>query len=711
MAFADFKSKLVLEKDKQASSEHEALLRHTKKLVDISRGDMAKNYDAWDAHDAVFRSERRVDKEDRNAEAKGQPKKLIVPLTFSQIMTFVAFSCMSVTQNRRFFELEPTGTEDNPLEEPIELILERDLRRNQWQSFLVQFFLDIGRFSLGAAEVCYKEDYRYMRVAQSEMQSGAFGVETEKQTNDFQKIPTFIGNRVYPVSPYRFLPDTRLSLTRYQEGEFCGSEDMFSLSSLRAMGDICFNLDFIPKMSEEQYKTRRKNSRIDLGPETRENPNLGSSDGGGTGGYVTSGPVVVTKMVLDVMPKDFEVQGEKGAKVLGDENFNVRYIVWLANDKVVIRFEEAYYLHCQFPYICAQYLPDQHKNVNEGLADICDQMTNLITWLINAHVTSQRASVESKFIVDPAGIDIKSLESRSPYIFLKRNASQTGVDRYIKQFTTQDTTQGVMQDVGVLDTLLEKVSGWSSQMQGQYSTGRRSATQDRVVAQGAGARGKTTLGSIWDSAFEPLGKQLIANNRQEMDKETFLRIMGKREWPVNPEIPPQVDPMSGQPVPTRFTDDEMFDLFKADPIAIATSEDFFVFDGTLPSEKAFLAQSLQEILMSLLSNPEVAQVLGFGPEQVKELFHQIYLLRGVTPARLPTAGAAPAAPQSPEGAAAQPPPTPRELITVKLQDLAGSERDQALAMFGIKSDQTSHDRLLKLQHPPPTAKSNGSNGR
>lgn len=694
MPFDAFLKALTIKKGSPESSEHSALLKHTKGLAEKSRSDMARNYTTWDAHDSVFRSERRIDKEDRSSESKGQPKKLIVPLTFSQIMTFVAFSVQSVTQNRRFFELEPTGSEDNPLQEPMELILERDVRRNQWQSFLVQFFLDIGRFALGAAEVIWKEDYRMMRVPQETEEPAAFSSEpVKKQTYDFQKIPTFTGNRIYSVSPYRFLPDTRLPLTRYQEGEFCGSEDLFSMASLRGMGDACINLDFIPKMTEEQYKTRRKNSRIDLGPDKmRENPNLGSG-GSGTddvSGYVRTGPVVVTKMCLDIIPKDFEVDGEKGK--LGDEAFPVRYIVWYANDKTIIKFEEAYYLHCQFPYICAQYLPDQHKNVNEGLADICDQMTNLITWLINAHVTSMRASVESKYIVDPAGVDIKSLESRSPYIFLKRNASQTGVDRYIKQFKTEDTTQNVMQDVGSLKELLEIITGLSSQMQGQYSAGRRSATQDRVVAQGAGARGKTTLGSIWDSAFEPLGKQLIANNRQEMDEETFWRILG-----------------TGAQQDAMKHGIDLFSLFKADPIAIATAEDFFTFDGTLPSEKAFLAQSLQEILMTILSNPEVSQILGYGPDQVKALFEQVYLLRGVTPARLPEAG--PPQPPAPDPTQQQqppePPPAPRELISVKLPDLAGSEREQALAMFGIKADSTSHKALLRMENPPPTAKSNG----
>lgn len=612
------------------SPEHAAMLKHVMDLVAVSRKEMSSNYETWDQHDATFRSRRKVDKEDKAAESKGQPKKMVVPLTFSQVMTFVAFNVMTLTQNKRFFQLEPTGSEDNPLAEPMELILERDLRRNTWQAFLVQFFLDVGIRTLGCAEVCYAEEYRYMRVPQENVIEGAFGESTTETSSEYQQIPVFVGNRVVSISPYRFLPDTRLPLTRYQEGEFCGSEDMWTIGSLKGDSAL-FNLDKIPKYTEKELTQRKKNSRIvelEIRPE-------GGTTKPDESGMVKSGPVAVTKMVCDITPAHFEV-GEKGntKTPLGDEKFKVRYIVWVANDKTIIRFEEAYYLHCQFPYIMGQFLPDQHQVLNEGLADVCDSLGALNTWKWNAHITSQKNSVESKYIYDPAGIDPKGFESRSPFIPLRKNASQTGVDRYVKQFVTQDVTQNIAADSDAIENKLEKMTGYGNLMQGQFSQGRRDATQSRAVVQGASARGKTTLSGIWDTAFERLGKQLIANNRQEMDFETFSRILGK-SLPTNPDAPLMPNPMTGVPEQAKYTAAELFALFKADPITIATSEDFFVYDGSNPSENAFLAQTLQEMWMTIMSNPEVASVMGYGPAQLRALEEQIYILRGVTPARLP----------------------------------------------------------------------------
>jgi hypothetical protein len=96
MKFDEFKTAVLTKPD---GEEHAALLRHVKKLIDISRGDMAKSYSTWDEHDRMFRSRMELDREDAEARSKGKPTKTVVPLTFTQIMTFVAFSVQSITQN------------------------------------------------------------------------------------------------------------------------------------------------------------------------------------------------------------------------------------------------------------------------------------------------------------------------------------------------------------------------------------------------------------------------------------------------------------------------------------------------------------------------------------------------------------------------------------------------------------------------------------
>lgn len=669
MAFIDLRKKLPLGKEPKLGQVdgtkdafdfnsndnvyHSYLRDFCKKYVKRSREHMSNNYDAWDYNDLIFRSKRKLDKEDRAAMLKGNTAKMILPLTFSQVITFASFCIATLQQNQRFFQLDPLGSEEQPLDEPLEIILQRDLAKNKFTAFLCQFFIDIGRFSMGVGEVSYEEHFRWMNLTTQEPAVGPMGQPTTVAKTGLQAVPVFNGNVIRSVSPYRFFPDLDFPLSRYQEGKFCFSEEIVALTTLRGWADQMdlFNLDFIPKMGVTEMEDRKRISRIDEIP-VRQNSNMGSENQINTDAFTRSGNVVLTKGVVEILHSDFKPDGE--AQILGSENLPVRYIVWYANDKTVIRFAEATFLHGQYPYFMSQYLNDQHKIVPEGLADLCDQLQEYSTWILNSHKAAQAQALESKWVVDPSGVDVKMLESRSPYIYMKRDAAGQDVNRYLKQFKTEDVTQNAFSDIEAAKDMLDAVTGISPFMQGQSSPGRRSSLQDNVVTQGGASRGKFHLSQIWATGFADLGKQLIANNRQEMNVETFMRILGPNPSGI------MVDPATNMPYPPE----QLFAMFQSDPFDIAAAEHFFVWDATLPSERQYLAQSLQEIFIELMQNPALPQLIGYGPTQMRDLFAEIFLLRGVPSSRLPAPlqpqmqGIPGQQPQQSGAPAGTPPPAP-----------------------------------------------------
>ena len=71
------------------------LCQRVKQLIDLSRSEMKKNYDKWDNADQLYRGVRAPDRDDQNAARKGDPVKIVMPITKPQVQTFVAF-CLSV---------------------------------------------------------------------------------------------------------------------------------------------------------------------------------------------------------------------------------------------------------------------------------------------------------------------------------------------------------------------------------------------------------------------------------------------------------------------------------------------------------------------------------------------------------------------------------------------------------------------------------------
>ena len=408
-------------------------------------------------------------------------------------------------------------------------------------------------------DVKWQEDYAYIPTQRMSPPASFLGIPFRKGKLewDYEKVLRYKGNEVRVVSPYNFFPDPRVPIRDFQLGEFCAVDE--------EMGDV--QLEKLEKLKEVAGYKHVKPLMQSVLSEAQISPRFHSMVPEG-GSAVKSTPELklITQMQIDINPKDLEI---------GKHDCPIRYMVWIANQQRIIKLEPMGYLHSKFTQNVAEYTPDQHSTVGKGLAGVIDYLQSTVTWFINSHIASVRRTIDSKFIYDPAGIDPKSLEVRSPYIPLKKNVSRSGVDRWIKQFQTVDATQNHMTDADAINKIVQLVTGINDNAQGQYNSGRRSATESRAVTAGASARLRMHAGLIWSGCIDPMGQLMLANLRQGMDEQLWMRVIGE----------PPADPMDAQAYVERFQ------RFKGDPTAIVQMDDFMVYDGTLPSEKGFIAQS------------------------------------------------------------------------------------------------------------------------
>jgi hypothetical protein len=276
------------------------------------------------------------------------------------------------------------------------------------------------------------------------------------------------------------------------------------------------------------------------------------------------------------------------------------WVFLLANENRVIKAEPMGYVHNQFTYVMSPFMYDNNNTIGLGLADVIDQLQSVVTWFINSRITSVRKTIDNKFLINPKFINFQDVKERRPYIRLLESAPGD-LDRYIKQLNVIDVTGNHIADVKFLHELIQIVTGINDSLLGQYQPGRRSATEHRNVTTGSAARLKTVVQTIFDTALEPMARQMLSNLRDGLDAPTFVRVLGTK----------------AQQAP------EFISITKEN---LAGNYDFEVFDGTLPSERAQVAQTLNELASSFISNPEAGMQLGYD---VRKLINEILLLRGV----------------------------------------------------------------------------------
>lgn len=590
----------------QNSQEHQKILKSSLDLLKISKGTMGGFYPIWDKADMNFRLKRMADEKDANATRRGEPAKQTIPFAYPQILTFVAYCMMIFNQRPDFFEIQGSGHEDERSqaiegspEKDAERCLSRDLRKNRFNAILYQLLINLGKFGIGVVKTQW--DKKTVNVTVQKQEGGGetvAGQPTGVRSVERQEEKTiYLGNRIDSISPYSFYPDTRLPLTRFQEGEFCASEEEFSLQRLRD-DDTLFGLDDIENLSSvtgvdtEVFFT---NTRF---RSTSTQDAITAVPG-------NSGMCVVTEMQRWITPNKFYFDEGK-SNPLGDgskvDNRPQLFLIWIVNWKRVVKFEPLNYLHGEFTYAAGQFNNDQIQTINEGLSELLEPMENTASWLLNSRIASVRKNVDARMFVDPSSVEWNDIVERKPVIRMKATARGT-IDQWFKQIAVSDVTQNHMQDIQTLWSFSQASSGISENMLGQYSAGRRDATQSKAVASGASGRMKTVATVVWEVLFTPMGEQMLSNLQNGLTLEHFQRIVG------------------------RDAQQDRFDAFNKRSEGILGSYDFKFFDGTLPSEKNFTAQTLQELFLGMMSNPQAAIMLQSEP--FRSIFVEIAELRQI----------------------------------------------------------------------------------
>lgn len=559
-----------------------------------ARGDMAKNYEYWDKALDTYRSIRTRDAQDHRARNKGEPEKMTVPLSYAQVNTLVTFLFLAYTQKESIFELEATGPEDyGQIREACQAILNREERQTRYHSKLVQVLLDMARFKLGVLKTTWRYESRISKSSAPSIEvpfpgMGGITMPMEEPLEQDREVITYEGNEVEVISPYNFFYDTRQPLSKWQSGRFVADETAYHFQDLRAMekSGSLVGTEHITAFTTEIWKRRGDKDTTRLGNVAPTETKAGENK--------QDFMVCLTAYQAKIIPADYDLSDSQEEEI---------WLFHMANDQRILSAQPLNAPHGEFTYDILSLSPDQHTELSDSLSSLIDPLQEVITWLINARVAAVRQNIEGRYVVDPSFVEVSDLTAGAKYIRLKKNAPYNqGVSAFLSQLKTVDPTVTHMQDAQSLMQMMQVVSGVNENSMGQVASGRRSATENRAANAGAASRMKLIAATVWVDGLAPQGRKMLLNCRQDMSFETYEKIIG-----VNAI--------------------ETYDRFHpADPLELLGNEDYFSYDGTLSSEKNYMAQSLQELIIALASNPELAQASGFD---LVAMTKEAFALRGL----------------------------------------------------------------------------------
>lgn len=610
--------------EKEQSKELADLRQRLQGLVSMSRSVMKDYYNMWDMNDAVYRGERKPDEADRKAAKRNEPGKVYLPLTHSQVQTFVSFATMVLTQRDFFYELGASGKEDVKPAKLGQACLQRDINYNKFQGVLLpQFLTDVARFGIGIV----KSQWRRVTIPVATQQPDPKWQPDPAMPNATQppmvtvwsEKTKYLGNMIEVVSPYRWFPDTRLPITRFRDGEFCADEREYAFSELnkmQAQGE-CAGVDNIPRLPDDTYADRRLNI---MSPGTGTNasydPRMSPKD--------AAAYCVITEVEYRCNPSKLLI----GPDTYLDPTLDAEIVVliWIANDGRIIRIKDAGYEHNEFLYDAGQFFNDQNRVINFGIAELLGPMQDVLDWLMNARVTNVRKVMNNQVVVDPRNIELQDLKDRNPVIRLKSTVPEgMAISNYIQQLQVTDVTTGHITDMGIVKNFSEDATGMTENLLGQYAEGRRSARESSNVNANASARVILPIRGLWEMALEPLGRKLLCNLQQGLDEAQLVSIIGLQQYIVDSQPELLMTPQ-GMPIPSVSP---VQAFLPVDKTMLVGSYDFTLFDATLPSQRMARAAALAQAGDTLTKNPLAIFALNKDPKLLFESWMEDMGIRNV----------------------------------------------------------------------------------
>lgn len=576
------------------SKLQQEVLKKTRTYLKRSSEKMSQFYDRWDRNDDIYRGYRVLDRDDKDAASKKEPTKIIVPVTFAQVQTAISFIFSTLIQREHLFELRGMGPEDDKKVFALETDLQYQVDKNKSHLFLYFWLLDAFKSGFGVSKVDWVTEKSKYRVAKQVPMGGIvnslgamFGKPVQMQTIEtVEEAVSYEGNRLRNISPYSFLPDPGVTLNNFQQGEFVAHEEEVSKDSLlRQEGLLYFGTKMIKnKMPSDIFKERPR--RAGASHEKNTEVDISTMSTGGT-----TYPVVLSEVQFSIVPAEWTKN--TGIK-FGDETYPVKFVAVTANDEKVIRFERLSYLHDQYTYNMFEYSPDHINFYNPGLTDTIYELQDLITFFLNSHVVNVRKVIQNRFIGDPTKFEMDDFKSGAAFIRTK-GTQVNSLDRIVKQLETMDVTKTHVADMDVLSQLVQLVTGINENALGQYSGGRRSATESRNVNASAAARLKMHASLMWTQGLEPCGRMMLSNTRQGRTKEIYNQIVG-----------------------AAALDAPFESTILTDPKTLAGGFDFVQYDATMPSDRSQQVGLLREVFSVLVQNPETIQMLNKNPLAILE---------------------------------------------------------------------------------------------
>ncbi len=568
---------------------HRLILDGVRDRVQFSKRKFQTRHDKWikaEERALAFLPETEVDAKRRLLRDQGKPQYTTIQIPYSYAILMASHTYWTTVFLARVPVMQFQGRhgESSQQVQALEALMSYQVQVGEMLVPWYIWLLDMGKYGLGVVGEFWDE--RTVTVSQiiekEQLILGVIPTGKSKKTKVSQQIPGYMGNKIFNVRPFDFFPDPRVSVQRFQDGEFCATYGELGWNEVlrREERGMYTNIDRL-----------RPGFRGDTGARTQGSAQLELPDsdesfdtvGEGADNRKSSDVVKIFECHIELIPKTWNI---------GKGTSPEKWVFTVTSDfNIVIGAQPLGAWHNKFPFNVIEFEPEGYAIANRGIPDILEPIQNTMDFLINSHFYNVRKALNDQFVVDPSRIVMMDAQDPLPGGLIRLTPEAYGSDTKtaMTQLQVVDLTQNHMRDMHAMDIIGQKASGVSDQILGVLQQGgRKTAAEIRTSTGFSINRLKTVSEYASAMGWAPMAQKLVQNTQQYYDAERKFRIVGDLALEA------------GQ----QFVD--------VNPETIQGFFDFVPVDGTLPVDRFAQANLWRELFAQIRNFPEIMQQYDIG---------------------------------------------------------------------------------------------------
>ncbi len=549
----------------------------------MSRKDMSKYHKVWKKAEETFvaylpekdaDAARRVK---RDNAGKTDYTTIVVPYSYAVLMTSHTYWTTVLLGRDPINQYTGRHGESSQQVQSMEALMDYQVQVGGAKIPYTLWLMDVGKYGIGILGDYWTEEIAQISeiVDEKVLIAGFMPTGMTKKKKRTRRIPGYQGNKLYNVRPHDFFPDTRIPLTRFQEGEFCIIYKEMGWNEVlrREEKGLYTNIDRLRKTFSSSTTSRETGSaQIEL-PDITD---MFTNEDGIDQNIKSAATKAFFECYVELIPHDWGVGASKSPEkwvFTCDDNF-----------ELIIGATPLGAIHDKFPFQVIELEPEAYSIANRGMMETLQPIQNTMDWLINSHFYNVRKTLNDQFVVDPSRIVMADVQEGGAggMIRLKPRAYGTDPSQAIKQLQVVDITRGHMTDLNTMMQLGQRVSGVSDQLMGMLAgTGRKTAQEVRSSNTFGINRLKTQVEFFSNMGFAPLSQMMVQNSQQYYDANLKLRIVGD------------------------LAIESGMEFLEVDAESLQGFYDFVPVDGTLPIDRFAQANLWRELFAQMRNFPEI----------------------------------------------------------------------------------------------------------